>query len=144
MANRDLQVGDRVMLSPTHDYPKYDECNPVGVPGTVVPYTWVSAQAPYWIQVRWDNGSLNVYHVDDDSLVRYDYTHTTESDNRPSLNEVSLELSKLLEENVALKAELESVKVECGTLKSENETLKHEILAILVRLTGLGKKVNLI
>lgn len=74
MANKDLQIGDRVTLSPNHNYRVTKtmpaEYNPVGILGTVVPYTWVDSQSQYWAQVEWDNGLTNHYFIDDDCLIK--------------------------------------------------------------------------
>lgn len=73
MANRDLAVGDRVMLSPDHNYRVTKttpaEYNPIGIKGTVVPYTW-GLQEGHWVQVDWDNGLTNHYLIDDDCLIK--------------------------------------------------------------------------
>lgn len=72
MANKDLEIGDRVMLSPNHDYritkTTPAEYNPVGIKGTVVPYTW-GLQEGHWVQVDWDNGLTNHYPITDDYLL---------------------------------------------------------------------------
>lgn len=75
MANRDLQIGDRVTLSPNHNYRVTKtmpaEYNPVGTWGTVVPYSYGNWQAGHWVEVKWDNGLANHYPIDDDFLIKH-------------------------------------------------------------------------
>lgn len=72
--NKELSIGDRVVLSPSHKFRVTKtmpaEYNPTGIKGTVEPYTWWETQKDHWVQVRWDNGLTNHYPIDDDCLIK--------------------------------------------------------------------------
>ncbi|AUR89115.1 hypothetical protein NVP1121O_087 [Vibrio phage 1.121.O._10N.286.46.C4] len=66
--NKDLQVGDRVTLSPDSSWNKPDSlvacvCNPLGVEGVV-------DAVHTWVDVTWDNGEWNSYSGADSDLIK--------------------------------------------------------------------------
>ena len=63
MANKDLKVGDRVMLSGYTEDPD-DDNNPQGVVGTII-----DIEGTYYLEVRWDNGKTNFYNYKKHNLV---------------------------------------------------------------------------
>ncbi|MGL5281024.1 MAG: hypothetical protein ACRC8W_04590 [Plesiomonas shigelloides] len=64
--NKDLQVGQRVLLSPDSEW-THGDTNPLDCEGTVSEIGGTS-----WVDVRWDNGEWNAYRPDACDLIPLD------------------------------------------------------------------------